>query len=392
MQTARMQTAGMHADFVVVGGGIIGMLTAYELARAGVKVVLVERGRLGREASWAGAGVLAPLHPWAAPPAFEGLIAFSQDRYPDLARELYGRTGVDCEWERSGLLLLHPPPEAILWARGATRAMPIEGDALTAIEPALHRRGSAIRIPAVAQIRNPRLLRALAAALPQLGVTVREHLQVTSILIRGPRVVGVSTDAGSVSATGVVVAGGAWSNALLQGLGPAPAIAPARGQILLYRAPERRIHHILVRGDHYVVPRRDGRILVGSTLEYVGYDRSTTAAARAELHAGGCAMVPALAECPIEAHWAGLRPASDHGLPTIAAHPRIAGLFVNMGHFRLGLTLAPGSARLLADLVLGRAPCVPPGPYAWPVDPLPNGQGMQHNALRRTLFEPPRKG
>jgi glycine oxidase len=382
----RPRPALMLPDCIVVGGGIIGMLSAYELSLAGAKVTLLERGRLGREASWAGAGVLAPLHPWNTAPSLQGLIAHSQALYPDLARELHSRTGIDCEWRRSGLLVLNPSIQAIRWAQGQTGAAPIETETLATMEPEVGAARGAIRIAGVAQIRNPRLLRALAADLRKRGVTVREQVEVTGIQISGRRVTGVSSPARAAAAAQVVLAGGAWCGSLLEPFGPAPAIEPARGQILLYRAPEPLIRHILVRGEHYAVPRKEGRMLVGSTLEYVGFDRSTTPEAKAALHASACAMVPALVGCPIEAHWAGLRPASARGIPCIGAHPEIDGLFMNMGHFRLGLTLAPGSARLLADLVAGRAPCVSPEPFAWPTNLPPPTLGVHNSALRRTLF------
>lgn len=354
-------------DCLVVGGGLIGMFTARELRRAGLRVALVERQALGRESTWAGGGILSPLHPWRYPEAVNALAAWSQDRYPDLLAALQAESGTDPEYVRSGLLIVDgfEPDEAERWARRWAR--PLERVTLAearALEPSLGTGGEAAAwLPSVGQVRNPRLGQALRGALERLGVTVLEQRPVTGLSLRGNRVVGVETPEGEIAAGSVVVASGAWSGQLLASTGIPLPVEPVRGQMLLYRTEPGVVKRILLDAAHYVIPRRDGRVLVGSTMERVGFDKSTTGEALTTLREAAARLVPALAHYPLERHWAGLRPGSPHGIPYISAHPRIEGLFVNAGHFRNGVVMGPASARLLADLLLEREPVLDPSPY-----------------------------
>lgn len=143
-------------------------------------------------------------------------------------------------------------------------------------------------------------------------------------------------------------------------------IGPVRGQMLLFRAAPGQVQHIVQKDDHYLVPRRDGRVLAGSTVEYVGFDKSTTHQAYDELHAAAVALIPALMQCPVEHHWAGLRPGSAQGIPLIGCHAQRSGLYINAGHFRNGVVTGLASARLLADVIFKRTPCVDPTPYRLP--------------------------
>lgn len=356
------------ADCIVIGGGVIGMLSAYELGRAGVAVTLLERGECGREASWAGGGILSPLYPWCYPAAVGALAAWSQERYRDLAEELRQASGIDPEWTQSGMLILDAdaPAAAKDWAvRYGARVEVLQGSAVAECEPALAEgvASSAVWLPEVAQVRNPRLMKALKASLPALGVKIREHTKVRGLLVRGGGVMGVETDAERIAAERVVVAAGAWSGELLAQLGIGLDVAPVRGQMILFQAQPGLLKHIVLYKKRYLIPRRDGRVLAGSTLEYVGFDKSTTVEALDDLRRAALDLVSALGQFGIEAQWAGLRPGSPTGVPFIGEHAQVQGLFVNAGHFRNGLVLAPASARLLADLMLGRAPILNPQPY-----------------------------
>ncbi|MGH8568572.1 MAG: NAD(P)/FAD-dependent oxidoreductase, partial [Gammaproteobacteria bacterium] len=345
-----------------------GLFCARELARGGLRVLLLERGQLGREASWAGAGVLAAIEPRTTPPALQALLNYSQERYAGVARDLQVETGIDSEWTRSGLLLAGPEAgsQALAWRTAGEPVESLDPAALPGLEPALSIPGPAWRVPAVAQIRNPRLLRALCGALTAAGVPVREHCEVRALRHAKGRILGVETAGERIDARTVVIAAGPWSRSLLDGLPHPPLIFPVRGQMLLYRTAPGTLGHIVQHGEVYLVPRRDGTMLVGSTLEHVGFDKTVTGEARAALQAAAGALVPALARQPIVDHWAGLRPGSGTGMPVIAEHPEVRGLYANTGHFRNGVVLAPGSARLLTDLILERAPIVAPEPFAWP--------------------------
>lgn len=359
-------------DCLIVGGGLIGMITARELAAEGARVHLLERGECGRESSWAGGGILSPLAPWELPDAVSRLAHWSQRHYPALAASLHEDTGIDAEWTRSGLLSVDTDADdfarAAAWGEAhGMRVERIDAAAVAALEPACRPAREALWLPEVAQIRNPRLLQALKKALAAAGVAIREHSPVVEVIVANGRVRGVRMQSGETIETEcVIVAGGAWSGELLAPLGVATGIRPVKGQMLLYRGAPGLLRTVLQDHGYYAVPRRDGQILFGSTLEDAGFDGSTSAAARAELSAAAAALAPALAGLPLLRQWAGLRPGSPEGVPSIGPVPGIEGLHLNVGHYRNGVLLAPGSARLLADLMLGRAPIVPPAAYLPP--------------------------
>ena len=356
------------SDCLVVGGGIIGMLTALELADAGLEVTLLERGETGREASWAGGGILSPLFPWRYPDAVTQLAAWSQDHYEALALRMRDASGIDPEWTRNGLLVLETGERGAAeeWARRHHRRVElVDGRAAHGLEPNLAKvPEAAIWMPEVAQIRNPRLVQALHGALEAGNIRIQSHTPVEGLLFKGERVAGVNTPAGRLEAERVVIAAGAWSGRLLAADTEARLpVEPVRGQMLLFHAGPDLLRRIVLAHEHYLIPRRDGRVLVGSTVEYTGFDKSTTTEAEQKLRTFAVELVPGLAECPVERHWAGLRPSSPKGIPYIGELPGIRGLYVNAGHYRNGVVLAPASARLLADLVTGRAPILDPAPY-----------------------------
>jgi glycine oxidase len=355
------------ADFLIIGGGLIGLLTARALSQSGAKVVVVERGQLGKESSWAGGGILSPLYPWKYPDAVNALASWSQGQYQALAEELKQATGVDSEWTQNGMLILdHDQREAAMdWApRFSANVQEVDTNAIARLEPALAGGyESGLWMPDVAQIRNPRLLQALREDLRLRGVRMAENTEVTHLLTKKGRIRGVQTEYTEVMADQVIVACGAWSAALLKELGQEVPIVPVRGQMILFRAQPGLLQRIVLRQGHYAIPRRDGRVLVGSTMEEVGFDKEVTDEAREDLAQVARDMVPALADAPMERHWAGLRPGSPGGVPFIGAHPEIDGLFINAGHFRNGVVMGPASAQLLADIIQHRPTVVEASPY-----------------------------
>lgn len=363
-----MTTHSTHSDVIVIGGGIIGLLSARELAIAGLRVTVIERQQIGGESSWAGGGILSPLQPWHAPTAITALCAWSQQTYPALTGELRERTGIDPEWTRSSLLACECPDleQARHWCQiHGINHMLLEPSELAAREPGITATASpALYLPDIAQVRNPRLIAAVRADVSARGVTLLENSPVTGMARENGAIQSLMTPDASFSADRYVIAAGAWSG--LIGQSWQLAVAPVKGQMLVFRAKPGLIRSIILRNTQYLIPRLDGHILVGSTVEHAEYDKSLTAAARDMLTDFAYSTLPALRDYPLEKQWAGLRPGSPEGIPRIARHPEIANLYFNCGHYRNGFVMAPASARLLADLILDRPPIVPPEPYRIP--------------------------
>ena len=354
---------------IVVGGGAIGLLSVYALARTGIQVCLLEQGYLGAESSWAGGGIVSPLYPWRYSPAVTALAHWSQDFYPRLGEQLLAQTQIDPEVYVSGLywLDLDDEAEALAWAQREGR--PLRRVDVAAVEravPALAEGfGRAVQMADVANVRNPRLVKALRAALEQMpNVSLHEQCAVSGFIRRGGRVTGVHTAQGDMHADQVVLAAGAWSGELMKTLGIELPVVPVKGQMILYKCAEDFLPAMVLANGRYAIPRRDGHILIGSTLEHAGFDKTPTDEALASLQASAIELLPALADAEVVGHWAGLRPGSPEGIPFIGPVPDHDGLWLNCGHYRNGLVLAPASCQLLADLMLGREPIVDPAPYA----------------------------
>lgn len=355
-------------DCVIIGGGIIGMLTARELSIGGASVTLLEKGETARESSWAGGGILSPLYPWRYPDAVTLLARHSQEHYADVTGELHADTGIDPEFIRSGLMIFNQEEldAGLSWAaRWNQNVEAVDAAVASGLEPELAApEPRALWFPDVAQVRNPRFTRALRADIERRGVVIRTQTPVTALTFAGNHVTGVETPRGKITADRIVVCAGAWTGELLGRGAGSLDIEPVRGQMILFHGTPGLVRHITLFEGRYAIPRRDGRVLFGSTIEHAGFDKKTTAHAREDLYAHAVALLPALRRLPIEHHWAGLRPGAPQGVPYIGVHPRAENLFVNAGHFRNGVVLGLASARLGADLVLGRDPILDPAPYA----------------------------
>jgi glycine oxidase len=345
------------------------MLSTLFLARAGVDVVLVEVGRLGRESSWAGGGIVSPLYPWRYDSAVTALASWSQAFYPLLARQLHELTGLDSEVHVSGLywLDLEDDTEALAWSAregGGLERVDMQS-VYTVVPPLAVGFTHALHMAGAANVRNPRLLKALRGALQSMpNVSIREHFSVSGFMRSEGRVFGVRSSQGDIGADQVVVCAGAWSGGLLGGVGSELPVAPVKGQMILYRCAEAYLPAMVLARGRYAIPRKDGHILVGSTLEHVGFDKTPTAEALASLQASAEELLPALAQAEVVGHWAGLRPGSPEGIPFIGELPQHPGLWLNCGHYRNGLVLAPASCELLKNLMLGETPIVDPAPYS----------------------------
>ncbi|HSH97428.1 MAG: NAD(P)/FAD-dependent oxidoreductase [Methylophilaceae bacterium] len=352
---------------VVVGGGIVGCMTAMELVARGCKVTIVERNKIASqtsgESSWAGAGILFPLLPWMYSDQVNALTMFGALAYTEICQRLHQETGVDSHLEHSGMLLLpnFDLPEALAWC--AKNQLPFQSVKASAFDVQSLSGDNALWLPTVAQIRPPYLMLALRAWLEQNNVTLLEHTELVPLRAMSELNEWQTLNGETLKADQFIVTSGAWSFDLLKDTTEKLKIKPMRGQILLYK-PEKNLKQIVYREGFYMVPRRDGYLLAGSTLEDVGFDATTTESVRDEITAKAEAIMPALKGMPIIKHWSGLRPGTPDNLPTISAHPQIKNLYLNTGHFRYGLTMAPASAKLVVALVCGEKPWIDPAPFA----------------------------
>ena len=327
----------MNSDFSIIGAGVAGLAAAQFLLLQGATVTIVERAAAGRESSWAGGGILAPLCPWDYADEVTRLTSLGAVMYSPWAASLHAETGVDPEYEVSGMQILPPYDRSLarLWCDEHQFRLEEGSDSLL--------------LPDVAQVRNPRLVQALRKHVEMLGGRIVEHCGVQGISVEGDRVKSLSTSCGEFSADRYIVCAGAWSKQVLGQHALQLDIKPIRGQMLLFKFDSPPLRHIVLQDGMYLIPRRDGHLLVGSTLEDVGFDKSTTPEARNSLWQRAQSLLPALRDMPPLQHWSGLRPASPRNIPTIGRHPQLQNLYINSGHFRYGVTMAPASAAILLN-------------------------------------------
>lgn len=355
-------------ECLIVGGGVIGLSLAYELAGQGRRVRVIDAGQPGREASWAGAGILPPASVEADDP-LERLTAISNRLHVAWSAELRERTQIDNGFRRCGAIYLARRPEELLqvqqlsaWAAERNiEAKELNRDHLARVEPGLaasKELTAAYFVPDECQIRNPRHLKALLVGCTQRGVEIAAGVSAQDFEIRGERVRAVRTNVGTLPVEQVCLTTGAWSAALAQQLGLSLAIKPIRGQMLLLNSLSPVVTRIINEGNRYLVPRPDGRLLVGSTEEDVGFDRSTTVGVSSDLMQFALGLVPGLAKAQLERSWAGLRPATLDGRPYLGAVPELENAFLAAGHFRGGLQLSTGTALVMSQLMQGETPSV----------------------------------
>lgn len=344
----------MKRNFFIIGGGVAGLSVAYALLRQGQAVTVADHRQPG-QSSWAGAGILCPLLPWDYEEAVNRLAFEGMRAWPDWAAAL-AREGIDAEYWACGMEVVAEGLDsdaALAWCR--------QHDF-----PAGHLSENRLWLPDVAQMRNPRLVTALSTAVISLGGTILPERKITDLHMKDGRAVAALAGQSEYVADVFVWAGGAWAGQVLGGMAPVPNTRPVRGQMLLYAPGSHTLKHIVYRHDGlYLVPRRDGHLLVGSTVEDVGFDAGTTPEILHQLHEAACDLLPELCGHRPVRSWAGLRPGSPNNIPVIDRHPAYDNVWVNTGHFRYGVTMAPAGSRLLVELMLGLSPHIDPVPYSW---------------------------
>ena len=395
-------------DCCILGAGIIGLSVARELAGRGLSVCVVARDRVRDTTSWAASGIFPPAPTSADAAPNERLTAFSDALHRRWAVELRDETGIDNELDPcGGLHVAEDGTGATRLAAMAAdlRARGVRCESLTAAEvagvegvlAAAVREGrivGGLLVPDEMRIRPPRHLAALEASCRARGVRFVEDAAVRDFVIRGDRIAGAvlemahgASPPAAVTAERYCLAAGAWSGPLAARLGMAIETRPIRGQIALLRLPAPLLHRVINVGLSYLVPRTDGRLLAGSTLEDVGFDASTTPETIDRLLAFAHRLLGPLPDAVIERSWAGLRPASADGLPYLGRVPGFANAFIAAGHFRAGLHQSTGTAVLLADLMSGRPPILDPLPYDPGRRPVAGSPGSLEAMLRRAAEE-----
>ena len=349
---------------VVIGGGVIGLTVARALAQRGVRdVCLIERTALGTEASFAAGGILAPQAEADGHDEFFELACRSRDSYLEFARALLEETGVDVELDTTGTLYVALSEEDVIeiekrfdWQSQAGLAV----EKLTAreareLEPCITPSLSgALLFPRDVQVENRRLLNALVNSASKLGVTIVTETNVELLALERAKIKGVQTSRGFVSSPKVIIAAGTWSSAIKQTPSEyaVPKIEPVRGQMICFDAKPQLTRHVIYSPRGYLVPRRDGRLLAGSTSENAGFTKQVTAGGISSILAHASEISPQIKHLAIVDTWAGLRPRAADGLPVLGPCDEIDGLVYATGHYRNGILLAPVTGELIAEAVV----------------------------------------
>jgi len=345
-------------DVVIIGGGVIGLAIARALALRGVRDInLFETARLGTEASFAAAGMLAPQVEADTQDDFFTLACRSRDMYPSFAEELREETGIDIELDTTGTLYLAFTDQdrkeierRYEWQSRAGLAVELLSDAdARELEPSIAPALGALRFPNDVQVENRRLLAALTNSIVKRGVITVTQTTVQSLIMEGNRLTGVQTSRGPISCNTAVVAAGTWSSFIQHSN---IMVEPVRGQIVFLESMPQLARHVVFSPRCYIVPRRDGRLLAGSTNERVEFDKSVTAGGISSILQHAQEISLEISSLPVTDTWAGLRPRTPDGLPVLGPCGEIEGLFYATGHYRNGILLAPLTGELISEAIV----------------------------------------
>lgn len=349
---------------LVIGGGVIGLAIARELKRRGEDdIEVIDKGPVGREASWAAAGILAPQVEADEDGDFFRLCYESNAMYRQFADELLHETDIDVELDQSGTLYVGFDDndeadfdERYRWQTAAgLKVEKLDRSQMRSVENDLSDGASSgLFFPDEGQVENRKLVDALAAFARSNGIDIREGVEVVSVSTEHGRVNGVETTDGRLSAEKVVIATGAWASHIKLGEVALPVkVKPMRGQMICYKPTDVTFRHVVYSRSGYLVPRVDGRLLAGATVEDVGFDTSTTESGRRALEKVAVEIATRLSDSAVIDHWTGLRPFAEGGRPLIGPVKGADGLFAAVGHFRNGILLTPITAKMIADSIVG---------------------------------------
>jgi glycine oxidase len=359
----------------ILGGGVIGLSLALELTQRRQKIVVLDRPVLGNSSTWAAGGILPPMNQRMARDPADQLQGLSCELYPAWIREIEESSEMDVEYFRCGglhvartageLAALQVAPER--WTEDGIEFYQVGLDELNVLEPALADCVPEIRLayflPAEALIRPPRLLRALRAVCSKRGVVISNVPGNPRLNVASDATWSISAGDGQWKAERICVAAGAWSGQICRDLGVDLSLEPRRGQMVLFSPSELVPLRVVNEGPRYLIPRRDRRVLAGSTVEDAGFDLNTRAKDVARLAQFARELAPGLADVAVEACWAGLRPLSGDGFPFLGALKHLPNAFLATGHFRSGIQMAPATARVMSQLMMGERPEIDLAPF-----------------------------
>lgn len=366
------------ADVVVIGGGVIGSAIAWNLAAQQQHTILVEKNQPGKEASSAAAGILAVASGRSKRGPMYQLKSASQKLYPALVQELEERTGIDIEYQYVGVLdlirnnvdekkyrqlydLRREQGYAAAWL-SAEEVRRLEPELTTDIRGAVHFSDDH-------HLNNERLAEAWAKAAAQRGATVQTNATVNEARMTNGRVTAVRIGEEWVNTNIVVIAAGSWSQEVGAVFGLAVPTQPAKGQMLTVRFSH--VRHVISWSDHYLVPRKNGEVVIGSTVEFVGHNKEVTLETVRSLIDRSVELVPTIRTAPLNRFWAGLRPYSPTRRPILDRAPGLENVILATGHHRNGIVLAPITGQLICELITTGKTSMSLEPFAFPREPVP---------------------
>ncbi|OAB43759.1 glycine oxidase ThiO [Paenibacillus glacialis] len=350
-------------DAIIVGGGVIGSSIAYYMSARGMKVILLERDRVGSQASSAAAGMLAAqaeIH--EAGPMFD-LARASRGLFPQLATDLSELTGIDIGLKRKGLLRVAVTDADVAEIQRTLAFQKTAGEQAEWLsteqvrqrEPSISSeiRG-AMFVGEDSQVDAPELCSAFAHAAAVLGAQIKEFTEVKSLLLDQGRISGVMTSEGTLYSDRVIIASGTWSGPLLAQARLTCPIYPVKGECFSVLSHTPLIQSTIFSHGCYLVPKKGGRIVIGATAQAHCYDRKVSLGGISKLLEASKHLLPGIIEAEWEKAWSGLRPQTLDGLPYLGEHPHWKGLYAATGHYRNGILLSPMTGKLVADWAEGK--------------------------------------
>ena len=349
----------MHV--AIIGAGISGLMTALELIEQDCSVTIFDQQHAGKAASWAGGGILSPMYPWRYDSAVNTLAKYAKPLYQEWNEKLAPQTGIDFQVHETGMLIFDEDDFEIGFNYSKMHKEPlqqaeyVQREQLEQINPFIHEQYQhALYFPHLANARNPRVLQSITAYLKQhKKVKFHEHCPIEKLNIQNNKITSIQDAQGtSYQADAFVIATGAWSKHWEKQLNIHIPVEPIQGQMVLFKTPENWLPTMCMNKVMYLIPRMDGHVVCGSSMRQVGFDLSLDHHVKSNILDACFDMVPELENFPIVQEWAGLRPSSPNGVPFIGLAPNTENLWFNFGHFRNGLCMGAGSARLLRQLML----------------------------------------